>query len=496
MTAKLFTIGDSVSQGFMSGAAANTHLCYSTLLAEAIGATNYRYLNWDERYKTKFDMERIFRKLEKRYGSDIRGLEWIGFLPTINSVLDQAEDYFELGDGKLGNAVNSPHTAQGFHNVSVEGMDVADAFMVTPKVCRDEIAQTKPKSLKDNWLKGASHPFYRNAYRVLNPKGKEGESQFDNFSAVDWLKHTCQTEGIENVCLFLGANNALGTVLDLNIVQSQNNGSKPIWEVERRKRLDWNLWHPDHFREEYTELLKRVVAALQHNQHSDWHVFVGTVPLVTIAPLAKGVGEKRIVTNPEDSSKQSLYFQYYTYFPLSLDAAKASKKLLKFEQAVFIDETITEFNKIIRELVEKTNQASDKPRFHIIDTCDSLTQMAWKRNMGKPTYTFPEELKFVYPRPNTKYYHANEDGEVTKGGIFSLDGVHPSATGQGLLAWEFLKKMQIVRPALASSNLDWSKILASDTLRTQPITLMQELYQHDKLIEVVTKICRAVRIKD
>ena len=36
---RLFTIGESVTQGFMSGAAAETRLSFSTLLAEAMGLT-------------------------------------------------------------------------------------------------------------------------------------------------------------------------------------------------------------------------------------------------------------------------------------------------------------------------------------------------------------------------------------------------------------------------------------------------------------------------
>ena len=34
---KLFTIGDSIPQGFMSGAAARTNLAYSTLVAGCMG---------------------------------------------------------------------------------------------------------------------------------------------------------------------------------------------------------------------------------------------------------------------------------------------------------------------------------------------------------------------------------------------------------------------------------------------------------------------------
>ncbi|WP_375750030.1 hypothetical protein [Vibrio sp. HN007] len=495
MTAKLFTIGDSISQGFMSGAAANTHQSYSTLLAQAMNINDYRFLNWDQRYKTKFDMERIFRKLEKRYGSDIRGLEWIGVAPTINNILDEAEDYFERGDGMLGNAVSSPHSTKGFHNVSVEGMDVGDAFMVTPNKCRQAIEENMKKNQKDNWLEGASAPFYRNAYRVLNPLGDSGEQKFGDYSAVSWLKHVAEDEGVENLCLWLGANNALGTILDLKIKPSPNK-SEPAWKVDRSKRLNWNLWHPNDFRDEYKELLERIVDAMQSNVHKDWHVFIGTVPLVTIAPLVKGVGQQRITRDPSNPTNQSLYYQYYTYFPLSLDSALASNKLLNFEQALFIDETITEFNRIIRELVDMVNKSFQVNRFHIVEASDSLSRMAWKRNMGKPTYEFPDELKYIYPRINTKYYHVNTDGDIEKGGIFSLDGIHPTAIGQGLIAWEFLKAIQKVRPTLSGCKLDWEEIIASDTLRSKPITLMHELYQHDKFIEVFAKIANMIRCKD
>jgi len=42
---KLFTIGDSISQGFMSMAAARTELSYSTLMARVLGLTPEVTLN-------------------------------------------------------------------------------------------------------------------------------------------------------------------------------------------------------------------------------------------------------------------------------------------------------------------------------------------------------------------------------------------------------------------------------------------------------------------
>src|SRR5918998_1794371 len=98
---RLFTIGDSVSQGFMSAAAARTDLTYSTLIARSMDLKlneEYRYPNW-EFEGLPLNLERAFRHLVERYGSNIRGPEWLTVLQTLNNVLDEVEDYYERGLG-------------------------------------------------------------------------------------------------------------------------------------------------------------------------------------------------------------------------------------------------------------------------------------------------------------------------------------------------------------------------------------------------------------
>ena len=55
---------------------------------------------------------------------------------------------------------------------------------------------------------------YRVALKVLNPSL---DPSFDRFSQLDWLQHHASGEGVDNVLLWLGANNALGTVIALKI---------------------------------------------------------------------------------------------------------------------------------------------------------------------------------------------------------------------------------------------------------------------------------------
>jgi hypothetical protein len=69
---------------------------------------------------------------------------------------------------------------------------------------------------------------------------------------------------------------------------------------------------------------------------------------------------------------------------------------------------------------------------------------------------------------------------VYQGGLFSLDGVHPSAIGQGLLAHEFAAVMKAAGVAFAR-DLDWSRVVRSDSLSWKPLNLIQEAFQHPEL---------------
>lgn len=481
-TMKLFTIGDSVSQGFMSNAAARTDLCFSTLLAKAFGLTpdskktavaNYFYPEWLS-HGLKLNLEAILRKLERRYGSDISALEWVTVLSTIDSVVDESEQYYERGKGKE----DQPYPDLGidyFHNVAIQGFKIADAWQVTPEVCLKEISkQTQGKG--NDFLQEANSAFYRVALKVLNPKL---EATKQSFSQLDWLGFHARNEGVENLILWLGNNNALGTVLGLDIKITPNHPNIPMNKLSQSDRWEkgWNLWHPADFEAEYSELLERVEIQMSSNKHQDWKVFIATIPMVTIIPFAKGVGETSRVPRGADYWS---YFKYYTYFPFEEEFAVKTGKNLTMQDAIFIDDCILEYNKTIQKLVDKKNVGHGKQRYYIVDISQRFSELAYKRNEGKPTYKFPDFFDFRYPKVNTKYYHADERSNLKQGGIFSLDGVHPSAITHGLIAHEFLETMQEagVKP---EQELQWPRIFESDDLYQHPISIMQELYHKDEL---------------
>jgi hypothetical protein len=132
-----------------------------------------------------------------------------------------------------------------------------------------------------------------------------------------------------------------------------------------------------------------------------------------------------------------------------------------------------------------------------VDIADQLLRLAFKRNNGKPTYQLPNDLVAINDRLNqrvsrtinTVYYTVDRNAQMTAGGVFSLDGVHPTAIGHGLIATEFLKAMResAVRP---TRDLDWSHIVASDSLYSNPIALMPELYDNTRLAEGILDLLR------
>ncbi len=500
---KLFTIGDSVSQGFMSLAAARTDQSYSTLVAQSMGlesGTEYRYPAWGAG-GLPVDLERACRCIVQ-YGPNIWGPEWLKVLRTIDDVVDETRNYYQSGPGAANAAYQGPVSAGSgnaggvpyFHNVAVWGFDVADSWLVTPKLCQEKIAELGGGG---SFLAPPNAALYRTALKVLNPSL---DPQYDQHSQLEWLRQHAadQNEGVENLLLWLGANNALGTVVGLKIRQTPNDpDNRPhLISHEEREEAGWTLWHPADFEAEYAELLDQVDEAMKNNVYPDWKVFVGTVPAVTIAPLAKGVGSTYHVTRQNTITKVDetyVYYQYYVYFLFDEDLVHRNDGLyLTFEDALHIDDCIREYNATIRALVAAKNANHQQERYHVVDIFQAFQDIAIKRNAGQVKYEFPEYFRSAYPKVDTRYYHADLDGRLRRGGLSGLDGVHPSAIGQGLLAHEFLKVMRTAG-VVDTINLDWKAIFESDTLYSDPINIMNEIYEHSWLAEKILSLIRTFR---
>ena len=451
---RLVVIGDSLSQGFMSGAIHRTDISYPAMIADALGIReSFEVPDFGGEGGLPVNLELVLNDLSDAYGSEINWWEVLPLMVRLRSRLDRIEDYWERGKGSLPYPQRAIH-----HNLAVWGFEVGDAYTVTEGVCRRAIPTAKDDLIKQI----PDKPMYRTARRVLNPS-------FAN-DAMEWDQMRCARElaadgGIENLIVLLGANNVLGTVTSLSIVYST---SSDLHELPHKRNC--NLYLPQHFASLYSSL------AVEIDRVGARNVFVGTVPHVTIPPVTRGVSP--------DGTLDDGYFEYYTrpwVWDDDFDPERHSH--LTRSDARRIDRFIDEYNTIIKH-------EADSRGWHVVDTCKLLDSMAYRRNKGRPKFKFPAGLvrearehgRLSYLVKNgrvkldTRFLTCETDdpSRLSEGGLFSLDGIHPTTIGFGLVANEFIDVMQTAGVEFAG-GLDWRAVVRGDTLVNNPPALMASL---------------------
>ncbi len=275
---RLVVIGDSLSQGFQSGAIFNTDLSYPAIIAHQLGRLDqFRFPRYGGPGGLPLNIELLLRTLEERFGPRLDLWEVPLALFAARAFMDQVEDYWERGPGS-----EAPTFSAINHNLSVYGWDLRDALTKTAQGCEDALHQPHDDLISQIVENNGE----RAALRVL-PRGSDAEKRMTAFDAAAELGK----EGIETLIVFLGANNALRTVTELRVEWSGNNFRDPDGKRE------YTVWQPEHFASEYAEVLAAI------RKINAQHVILCTVPHVTIAPIAHGLGGKIEIG--------SRYFPYY-----------------------------------------------------------------------------------------------------------------------------------------------------------------------------------------
>ena len=423
---KLVAIGDSLTQGFQSLAIYRTQFSYPAMIAECLGSPvpEFKTPDFMGSGGLPFNIEWLARKLQEKYGRDISFFEWPAAVDSIRSLLDDVEDYWERGPG------DKPVKDIRYHNLAVWGFEVADAYNITPKICRERIGQPK-----DEWFRPPSEPRLRTASRVLNP-GRRPERNQD--TQIEIAQQIAQSSGgIENLIVWLGANNCLGTVVQLDITETGDDPPGP--------NSHYSLWKPSAFRQEYEKLSEKI------QQIGAQNVYVGTVPHVTVPPITRGVmGNKGQL--PEDRT----YFDFYTrFFIQDKNFNPHRDPHLTGLEAQKIDEYIDRYNDIIRAEAQRHG-------WYLVDTCAVLDDLAVRRNHGKPKYPLPEALKDL----NIRFFEIENNGKLKNGGLIALDGVHPTSCGYAIVAHEFIQVMKAQNPGI--EEIDFDEIRRWDSLVSNP----------------------------
>ena len=471
---RLVTIGDSITQGFMSAAIFRTDLSWPSIVAFELGlplGVGFRYPVYEPPTGPgglPFDLERAIRGLEDVVADRLDWYEAIRALRWAQSYMDDIEDYWERGDGR-----NVPTTPAPYHNLAVYGADVLDVLLLDA----DRIAKRLERRPRDDPFAQVVERNNDRAWRVVlescRSADRKARTVIDAARAMgdEGLDGGGAGPGIETLVVMLGANHALGSVVHLDARWTPGD----YLDQSPRRRLDskgaYNVWQPPHFADEWALLVKALKSINAR------HVIVATVPQVTIAPIARGWRGKVY--------RGSRFFPFYIRPWINdADFDVDRDQHLTESEARQIDSAIDTYNATIIGSVRAARREGRD--WYLFDLGGLLDSLAFRRYVEDPAarpawwkpYELPPELAALTPTPNTGFFRSGPDGR-TDGGLFSLDGVHPTTIGYGVIAHELIRIMNehagvpfftrdgAVR-APQSVGVDFGRVLASDSLISRP----------------------------
>ncbi|MBA8793792.1 hypothetical protein FHX74_001397 [Friedmanniella endophytica] len=460
---RLVTIGDSLTHGFQSGAIHNTDLSWPAILAYELGwFDQYRFPIYPGFGGLGLNLEYLLRDLEEHLGPEISWWEAPEAAVRVLGTLTRADRYWARGAG----AEVPPHAY--VHDLAVYGWTLHDALTVTAASCQATIDSARDRLVE----LVVSHSAERAALRVYpdTQPAYRHETVFDTAARLG--AEGDDGPGIETLVVMLGANNALQSVTDLRVRWTDDT------YAAERDGTGYTVWDPVHFREELDQVRQAV------ERIDARHVIFCTVPHVTIAPIARAVGTTK-------ARPGSRYFPFYTRPWISdADFDPAHDPHLTENEARAVDTAIDCYNDAITAMVRAARSGPAPRDWLLFDLSALLDRLATKRYLRDPSakpawwtpYPLPAELTALDPVPNTVFLSAKPGGGRADGGLFSLDGVHPTTVAYGLVADELARIMAGAGVEFRSSDgavrpdphVDFARLVARDSLITSPPRLVDE----------------------
>lgn len=454
---KLVVVGDSVTQGFQNGGVYRTDLNFPAFLARCFEPEpDFDQPLFTAQGGIPLNLEVLVRGLSDEYGNT---LEWNEYLPAMHhlyTTLKRVKSYWEGNLKELSRNQPTP-----YHNQSVWGFTVSDAWNITENKSR-EFIETQPETYSVfNVL--PDHAMYTTARLTLNPTLGE---KFSNATLLDNIQYLQEHGGIENLIATMGHNNVIGAVTDLRIQYSEAEDLE-AFPSERK----FTVFRPEHFEIEYRRFAERV------SKIGAERVITQTIPYVTIPPVTRGV-------NSDGTIRDSTYFDYYTRFWIwDSDFNPEKHPHLTKEEAIKLDRLVDQYNNVIRKVANEYG-------WICVPLNKYASAIARRRRAGGISIPYPDDFCKAlkenpstahlmdgdgFPKISTDFLRVDEEsGKIYKGGIFSLDGIHPTTIGYGLIAHVYYETMEN-NGIKFQKPLDWETIIKSDTLVTDPPYLLVEL---------------------
>jgi hypothetical protein len=524
---RLVSIGRSVTQGMKSFAVLEPQFSYPAIIAHEMGLSEdeFRYPYFSGKGSLPMNIEYLLRKLDQTFGENVNFLELPFAAFLLREWMDEIEDYWERGPG------TPPINYEGnFHNLAVWSFEVQDSYQVTAKLCQQIISQNPPS---DNWIKQIpEHAMLSMARRILNPSHSSDPEKL-KASQVERATDMARKDGIENLVINLGANNILLSVVDLVYEESDE------WTVKQKNpEFRSETHHPNkkhvtvYTPKHYEQLLDRLMLKVEQMNSGKGvkRVFWGTVPPVTIFPVCRGVGgrmnsseELQSPYGDRDRHHPDWYRRYFKFYtrPWISDARFDSEvdPHLTGKEIIRIDGTISIYNELLKDKVDQHNQrrksAGKVKDWFIIDFHKLLDELAFRRYQEDPSVPRPDgwqpyKLPPEYEKLNldTRFLRSRQ-GQLVAGGLFSLDGVHPTTVGSGIVAQEVIDEMQrrgvefyklstgkqkIKRNA--PIKVDYARLVRLDTLITKLPSTMDDLWDRlqdgDEILDVFNRAFKGI----
>ncbi len=454
---KLVAIGDSLAQGFKNGGIYRTDLSFPALLARSFDPPiRFDTPSFTAQTGIPINMEMLIRGLNDEFGDEITWNEYLQAGTYIYKTLRRIKNYWEGHKKSLKTERELP-----YHNQGIWGFSISDSWLMNEELCKHFIHNNPPRYSVFSVL--PDHAMYTTARMVLNPSFTPAFAQHSMIDNVKWLH---ENGGIENLISCIGHNNIVGAVTNLNLIYS----TEDDLNADQTKR-NCTIFRPEHFEDEMRILYQKL------SKIGIKKVFVPTIPYVTIPPAIRGV-------NKDKSKPRNGYFDYYSRFWIWDDDFDPDRHPhLTKEDAITLDQHVDQYNAIIRNLASEFG-------FHVIPVGRYVQSAARRRHGLSQVHPFPrdfiralkqnEKTSYLvddsgHIRISTDYLRLkDETGKIERGGIFSLDGLHPSTIGYGLIANIYKQHMEQAGVKFGKP-FDWDYVIQNETLITDPPILLKDL---------------------
>lgn len=439
---QLVVMGDSISQGFRNFAISDTTWSWPAIVARCAGVPEFSRPNYAIPAQCPGLPFNADAGLRRVFDSDRSGVIDLRAPFEFRSLMDEVEDCWERGDGagKVSAALAS-EAGQPHHNLAFFGADLRDALSLNRDALASRIAAHPHQ--RDNYLRQMPAAGGARSAAIALSGGTTSDSMVDQVEALS------RDGGVGSVVVALGGNNVLSSVLSLSVEWSHDDTYRDLDAKEST-----TVWQPHHFRAEYDDLAARVAACQPER------VVLVTVPHVTIIPALRGHGQR---------SGSSRYFDFYTHPWVDQSSfSERRDRYLTRSHVRVIDQTIELYNAHIRATAKSYGWA-------VLDLATMLDRLAYRRfvehPIARPSWWTPYELPAEYAAlevPPDSRFLGVRDSRRSEGGLFGLDGIHPTICASALIAHEMLVLLKQCGAVVAEERPDFAAALAADETVMSP----------------------------